>query len=55
MKARNRLHVAESIEDQKIWAADAATLSAQQAATLHQYELLSRQTVAPQVTILPHR
>jgi len=48
VKARNRLHVAESIEDQKIWAADAATLSAQQAATLHQYELLSRQTVAPQ-------
>jgi len=42
VKARNRLTVAESIEDAKIWAADNATVAAQQAA-VHQYEMLSRQ------------
>jgi len=43
VKARNRLTVAESIEDAKIWAADNATVAAQQAAAVHQYEMLSRQ------------
>jgi len=44
VKASNRLRVAESIEDAKIWAADMNSMNAQQDTRgLHQYEMLARQ------------